>query len=276
MGDIIQASEVCFSYPDAPREAVRKVSFTVREGEFLAILGHNGSGKSTLARLMNGLLLPTGGQLLVAGLDARSEESLWDIRRQCGMVFQNPDNQLVASIVEEDVAFGPENLGLPPAEIRARVDEALDLVDMGAFHHHAPHMLSGGQKQRVAIAGVVAMRPRVIVFDEATAMLDPRGREEVLRVAHMLCRQEGLTVVWITHFMEEAALASRVLVMDDGAIALSGRPREVFSQVDRMRALGLDVPEMTHLAALLREDGVPVAGDILTVEEMAVALCRLK
>ena len=240
------------------------------------MLGHNGSGKSTLAKMLDALYIPTGGLLLVTGLQVKDEDTAWAIRAKCGMVFQNPDNQLVATVVEEDVAFGLENLGVPQPEIRPRVDEALQAVGMSEYKKSAPHMLSGGQKQRVAIAGVLAMRSKIIVFDEATAMLDPLGRAEVLKVVKKLNREDGITVIWITHFMEEAAGADRLIVMDEGEIRMDGAPRELFEQIDEMRALGLDVPEMALLAHQLREAGLDLPHGILTVDEMVVALCRLR
>ena len=273
---IIQAEDVRFAYPEQEDNAVNGVTLAVYEGEFLAVLGHNGSGKSTLAKLLNALFLPTSGQVRVGGILTSEPGREWDVRRTCGMVFQNPDNQLVATIVEEDVAFGLENLGLESGENRRREDEALKMVGMEKYAMSAPHLLSGGQKQRVAIAGVLAMRPRVIVFDEATAMLDPAGRLSVMEIVKRLNREEGITVVWITHFMEEAAQADRVLVMDAGAIALEGTPRQVFTQAQKIRALGLDLPEMTELGAKLKNSGLDLPDGILTVEEMVVALCRLK
>ena len=227
------------------------------------------------AKLLNALYVPTEGSVTVQGIDTREEARVWDIRQQVGMVFQNPDNQLVATVVEEDVAFGLENLGVPTPEIRPRVEEALRAVRMEAFASHAPHMLSGGQKQRVAVAGMLAMRPSVLILDEATAMLDPSGRKEVFRTVRRLNREAGITVVWITHFMEEAAQADRLLVMSDGAVAMQGTPREVFRQVQAVRALGLDVPPMTALGFSLRGDGLALPDDILTLEEMVEALCPL-
>ena len=273
---IIRAQRVSYKYEGASTSAVSDVSFEVFEGEFLAILGRNGSGKSTLAKLFNALLLPTSGELEVAGIRAVSEDDCYEVRKSCGMVFQNPDNQIVTTIVEEDCAFGLENLGTPPDEIRRRVDEALASVGMLEQALSSPSMLSGGQKQRIAVAGVLAMRPRIIVFDESTAMLDPVGRRDVFNLARRLNREEGITIVWITHFMEEAALADRLLVMDRGRIALEGAPRQVFGQVQRVLALGLDVPEMMKLAAQLRASGVKLPEGIMTVDEMAVELCRLK
>ena len=273
---IINARNVSYRYEDAAALAVDDVSLTVSQGEFLAILGRNGSGKSTFAKLLNALLLPTSGELTVNGLRAVSEDDCYEVRKSCGMVFQNPDNQIVTTIVEEDCAFGLENLGVEPAEIRRRVDEALESVGMKDFALASPAMLSGGQKQRVAVAGVLAMRPRIIVFDESTAMLDPIGRRDVFALARRLNIEEGITVVWITHFMEEAALADRLVVMDAGKVALEGTPREVFSRTEKVLSLGLDVPEMMKLGDLLRVAGVRLPDGIMTVNEMAVALCRLK
>ena len=273
---IIEAKDLIFAYEDSPITAVNGVSLTVNAGEFVCILGRNGSGKSTLAKLFNALIAPNSGELTVAGMKVTQDCDAFAVRSKCGMVFQNPDNQLVATIVEEDVAFGLENMGVDPDEIRRRVDEALATVEMSEYALAAPHMLSGGQKQRIAIAGVIAMRPEIIVFDESTAMLDPSGRAEGMRVAKQLNQEEGITIVWITHFMEEAAQADKLFVMDDGDIALSGTPREVFDHVKQVRALGLDVPEMAELAGRLRADGMELPSGILTVEEMAVELCRLK
>ena len=277
MSTIIEAKELTYKYPEAAHRALKGVSLSVEKGEKLAILGPNGCGKSTLAKLMNALYTPTSGSLTVAGLDAADEKNAWQVRAHCGMVFQNPDNQLVATVVEEDVAFGLENLGVAPDEIRARVDAALESVGMSEYALTSPHMLSGGQKQRVAIAGVLAMRPEVIVFDESTAMLDPVGRAEVLSVVDRLNREEGMTVIWITHFVEEAARCDRVAVMEEGKIALLGTPREVFSKHrEEVREKGLDVPEMTLLAHELRASGLNLPEDILSVDEMVVELCRLK
>ena len=271
----IIASNLVYTYPEAKKNAVDDVSMRVKRGEFLAILGHNGSGKSTLAKLFNALYVPTDGTVWVCGLDTRDDDLVFDIRQHAGMVFQNPDNQIVATVVEEDVAFGLENNGVPPAEIRVRIDEALRAVNMSAFAKKAPHMLSGGQKQRVAIAGVLAMKPDVIILDESTAMLDPSGRQEVMNTVHRLNDQEGISVVIITHYMAEAATADYVIVMDEGKIAMSGTPREVFRQVERVRSLGLDVPPMTDLAHMLRADGLGVREDVLTVDEMVEEVCRL-
>lgn len=254
--------------------ALAGIDLDVRPGEFLVIIGHNGSGKSTLAKHFNALLLPEEGQVLVAGMDTARPENLWRVRQTAGMVFQNPDNQIVATVVEEDVAFGPENLGVPPAEIAARVDVALAAVGMEAYRHHAPHLLSGGQKQRVAIAGILAMKPACIILDEATAMLDPVGRAEVLSTVRRLNKQEGITVIHITHYMDEAVGADRVIVMEAGRIVLSGTPREVFAQVERLKELGLDVPQATELAHQLRQCGFDIPPDVLTVEELVDHLCR--
>ena len=273
---LISVKNVVFRYEGAESEAVRGVSLEINEGEFLAVLGRNGSGKSTLAKMLNALILPTEGSITVDGIVPTDDESCYEVRTRCGMVFQNPDNQIVSTIVEEDCAFGLENMGVEPGEIRRRVDEALATVGMADFALSSPHMLSGGQKQRVAIAGVVAMKPKIIVFDESTAMLDPVGRRDVFALARKLNKEEGITVVWITHFMDEAVKADRVAVMADGELTMEGTPREVFRREAEIRALGLDVPEMSQLAALLRAGGADISGDIMTVEEMVVALCRLK
>ena len=248
------------------------VDLEIEEGSFVAVLGHNGSGKSTLAKHMNAILLPTGGKVYVDGMDTCDDDKLLDIRRTVGMVFQNPDNQIVANVVEEDVAFAPENLGVPPEEIRRRVDEALRLVDMYDYREHAPHLLSGGQKQRVAIAGVIAMRPRCIVLDEPTAMLDPTGRAEVMRTIKTLNRTSGVTVVLITHHMDEAAQADRLVVMAKGRVVADGAPKEVFQRVEELKAVGLTVPETTELLWQLRQAGVDVPLDALSDEECAQAL----
>ncbi len=262
-----------YQTPQGVTEALKGVNLKIEEGEFVAIIGHNGSGKSTLAKHLNALLLPDSGSVIIDGLDTRDKEHLWEIRQRVGMVFQNPDNQLIATTVEEDVAFGPENLGIEPQEIRKRVDEALASVGMSAFKTRAPHLLSGGQKQRVAIAGIVAMRPKVLVLDEPTAMLDPVGRQEVMETVTRLNREEGLTVVHITHFMEEAVFAHRVVVMEDGQIVMEGKPREIFSQVEKLKELRLDVPPMTELHYALAQEGLKLPTEVLTVEEMVVALC---
>ena len=273
---IIEVKDVEFRYEGAEEEAVAGVSLRVERGEFVAVLGRNGSGKSTLAKLLNALNIPQKGEIWIDGVAAHEEANSLEVRKRCGMVFQNPDNQIVATVVEEDCAFGLENLGVAPDEIRRRVDGALAAVGMRDHAEAAPHMLSGGQKQRVAIAGVLAMRPKIIVFDESTAMLDPSGRREVFSVAEELNRRDGITIVWITHFMDEALRAGRLLVMDAGKIALEGAPREVFEKTEEIRKMGLDAPPMAQLAAQLRADGVPLRADIMTVEEMAVELCRSK
>ena len=271
---IICARDVRYQYEDSENPAVNGVTLDVPAGEFLAVLGRNGSGKSTFAKLLNALLIPTSGTVTVDGRRATSEDDCYPVREVCGMVFQNPDNQIVATTVEEDCAFGPENLGVAPEEIRRRVDETLAAVGMAQFAQSSPSMLSGGQKQRVAVAGVLVMRPKIIVFDESTAMLDPVGRRDVFSLARKLNREEGITVVWITHFMDEAVLADRVAVMDDGKIAMLGAPREVFAHVDEIRALGLDVPEMMRLTAELRRKGLKLDAVTMTVEEMVDELCR--
>lgn len=272
---LIVTNAVSYTYEEAEEQSVKDVSLSIAEGEFVAILGQNGSGKSTLAKLLNALFMPQQGTVTVCGMDTREEDKLWTIRQTVGMVFQNPDNQLVATVVEEDVAFGLENIGVPPEEIRPRVLEALEAVRMEEYAEHAPHMLSGGQKQRVAVAGILAMRPRVLILDESTAMLDPAGRRDVFQTVRRLNREAGITVLWITHFMEEAAQADRLLVMHEGRIAMEGTPRELFMQVDAMRALGLDVPPMTALAHDLRAAGLQLPGGIMNLDEMVEGLCQL-
>ncbi|MGL4109348.1 energy-coupling factor transporter ATPase [Clostridium sp. LP20] len=256
--------------------AVKGIDLDVKKGEFLVILGHNGSGKSTVAKHINALLLPSEGTVFVDGLDTSDSKNLWDIRSKAGMVFQNPDNQLVATIVEEDVAFGPENLGIEPKEIRRRVDDSLDKVGMSEYKRHAPHLLSGGQKQRVAIAGVLAMQPECIVFDEPTAMLDPSGRKEVMKNIKELNEVYGITIVLITHYMDEAAQGDRIVVIDNGSIVMEGNPREVFSEVEKMKEIGLDVPQVTELAYELKKSGINIDTDILNVDEMVDVLCQLR
>ena len=274
--DMIETKNLAFAYPADEGEmqtlALRDVSVSIEKGSFVVVLGHNGSGKSTFAKCLNAVLLPCGGKVYVEGMDTQDEALLLEIRRRVGMVFQNPDNQIVANVVEEDVAFAPENLGVPTEEIRRRVDAALAAVDMTAFTTHAPHLLSGGQKQRVAIAGVIAMEPACIVLDEATAMLDPVGRQEVLSAVHKLNREKGITVVLITHHINEAEDADRVIVMDDGQVVLDGGPREVFTKVEDLRSMGLTVPDTIDLLDRLRRDGVAVPPDALTVEECADAI----
>lgn len=280
MSAIIRMEGVYFSYSSEgdsdpqQTQALQGVSLSIEPGDFVAIVGRNGSGKSTLAKQINAILTPTSGEVWVDGISTKDETSVFAIRQVAGMVFQNPDNQIVATIVEEDVAFGPENLGVPPLEIRQRVDEALQLVRMSEYALHPPHLLSGGQKQRVAIAGVLAMHPKVLILDESTAMLDPVGRKEVMETALRLNREKGMTVVLITHHMDEAVLAERVIVLDTGRVVLDGSNREVFRQVGRLRELGLDVPQVTSLTELLRQQGLNLRPDILTVEEMVEQLCQ--
>ncbi len=276
MPPIIQMDHVTFRYDaESDRRVLRDFSLDITQGSFTVILGHNGSGKSTLAKLMNGLNRPESGRVLVAGMDTAREENVLDIRRKVGMVFQNPDNQLVATIVEEDVAFGPENLGLEPAEIRRRVDASLQAVGMYEYREHAPHKLSGGQKQRIAIAGIIAMEPSVIVLDEPTAMLDPQGRRDVMEVIHRLNREKGITIILITHYMDEAAEADRVLVMDAGKITLDGTPTQVFSQVETLKCAGLDVPQPTELFYRLKQEGIDLSGGVITVDAAVTALTGL-
>ena len=276
MQPMIQTDALSFSYPveEGQRRttALDNVTLSIEKGSFVVVLGHNGSGKSTLAKHMNAVLLPSGGAVYVEGMDTKKEELLLEIRRRVGMVFQNPDNQIVANVVEEDVAFAPENLGVPTAEIRRRVDDALAAVGMTEFTRHAPHLLSGGQKQRVAIAGVIAMEPECIVLDEATAMLDPSGRREVLDTVHRLNRERGITVVHITHHMSEAEDADRVIVMNDGVVAMDGAPREIFSRVDELQALGLAAPDTVELLRRLNRHGMDLPLTAITVDECARAI----
>ncbi len=273
---MIKIENVTYEYnsliDDTVQTAVKSLNLEVKKGEFLVILGHNGSGKSTLAKMMNGLLLPTSGEVFVLGMNTTDEEKIWDIRESAGIVFQNPDNQIVATIVEEDVAFGPENQGVPQAEIRKRVDDSLAIVEMTAYKKHAPHLLSGGQKQRVAIAGILAMNPKCIIFDEPTAMLDPNGRIEVMDTIKRLNQVEGKTIILITHYMDEAVEADRVLVMSQGEILMEGTPRQVFSQVEKIKELGLDVPQVTELVYELRKEGFDIRPDVLSVEELVELL----
>ena len=280
MEPILSARDVSFAYDNyeekkLPPVVLEDISLDVQPGEFVAVLGHNGSGKSTLAKHFNAILLPTSGTVYVGGIDTKEEDRLYDIRQTAGMVFQNPDNQLVATIVEEDVAFAFENLGVPPEEIRRRVDESLKAVGMYEYREHSPHQLSGGQKQRVAIAGIIAMRPKCIVLDEPTAMLDPQGRREVLQTIRQLGDQFGITVVLITHYMVEAARCDRVVVVDNGKIILDGIPRKVFSHVEQLKSVGLDVPQVTELAWLLRQDGYDLPDDIIFEEECVQAIEKL-
>ena len=280
MEPILSARDVSFAYDNyeekqLPPIVLEDVSLDIQPGEFVAVLGHNGSGKSTLAKHFNAILLPTAGTVYVGGIDTKQEDRLYDIRQTVGMVFQNPDNQLVATIVEEGVAFALENLGVPPEEIRRRVDESLKAVGMYEYREHAPHQLSGGQKQRVAIAGIIAMRPKCIVLDEPTAMLDPQGRREVLRTIRQLGDQFGITVVLITHYMDEAAQCDRVVVVDNGKVILDGAPRAVFSHVEQLKKVGLDVPQVTELVWMLRKDGYNLPDDIIFEDECVQAIEKL-
>ena len=277
MDKMISVQNITFAYTREEGaemvKAIDGVSFEIEPGSFTAVIGKNGSGKSTLAKNLNGLLLPTEGDILVAGYNTKDDAHIWDVRQTAGMVFQNPDNQLVSAIVEDDVAFGPENLGVDPQEIRQRVDQALEAVNMGQFKNKAPHLLSGGQKQRIAIAGVVAMKPRCIIFDEPTAMLDPKGRKEIMAIIDEL-HQEGITVVLITHFMEEAVRADRVIIMNEGKILLDRTPAEVFAQGQLMKSVNLDVPPIVELADELRAVGIAIPDEIITEEEMVTYLCQ--
>ncbi|WP_040210075.1 energy-coupling factor transporter ATPase [Clostridium polynesiense] len=278
---IIEFKNVSYKYAaseenGAEKYALNNVSLKVHEGEFLVILGHNGSGKSTIAKHVNALLLPSEGNVYIDNLDTKKPDNLWEIRKRAGMVFQNPDNQMVATIVEEDVAFGPENLGVEPSEIRKRVDGSLKKVGMYEYRKHAPHLLSGGQKQRIAIAGILAMMPKCIVLDEPTAMLDPSGRKEVINTIKDINKNYGITVILITHYMDEAAQADRIIVMDNGSIITEGKPKEVFSKVEMMKRIGLDVPQVTELAYELNKGGIQISQEILNVDEMVNAICQLK
>lgn len=275
-----QAKQLWFHYTDENGERtspdiLKDISLSIDKGDFVALLGHNGSGKSTFAKHMNAILLPSAGTMTVDGIDTKDESQRFTLRSHVGMVFQNPDNQIVATIVEEDVAFGPENLGIPPQEIRERVDDALKAVEMYDYREHAPSQLSGGQKQRVAIAGIIAMRPDCIVLDEPTAMLYPSGRREVMNTIHMLNREYGITIVLITHYMEEAAQANRVVVMDDGKVVLDNTPKEVFSHVETLKKIGLDVPQVTELAYRLQQAGCPVDVHMISEEECVASLTKL-
>lgn len=280
---MIKAKDVVFEYQRYDEEgnvcdtkrAVDGVALDVKKGDFVAILGHNGSGKSTLAKHINAILLPKEGEVWVAGMDTRDEEHIWDIRQNAGMVFQNPDNQIIGTIVEEDVGFGPENMGVPTGEIWTRVEEALKAVGMYKYRKHSPNRLSGGQKQRVAIAGIVAMHPQCIVLDEPTAMLDPNGRKEVIRAVRALNQVENITVLLITHYMEEVVHADKVIVMDEGKVVMQGTPKEIFSRVEELKSYRLDVPQVTLLAYELKKKGIPLSDGILTIEELVNELCRL-
>jgi len=275
---LIKVNNLTFTYnsdENKPVKVLKDINLTVNDGEFVAVLGHNGSGKSTLAKHFNAILLPEGGKVYVEGMDTTDEKLVWNIRSNAAMVFQNPDNQIVATVVEEDVAFAAENLGIAPEEIRERVDYALEVVGMTKYKKHAPHLLSGGQKQRVAIAGVIAMQPKTIIFDEPTAMLDPSGRREILKTIKRLNEVYNITVILITHNMDEAVQAKRVVIINDGQIVTDDSPKVVFSDVEKMKSLGLDVPQVTYLAYLLRKKGLDIRPDVLTVEECAEELKRL-
>jgi len=279
MSNIIEIKNLHFSYPaeeeSEPAEVLKGIDLTIKEGEFTAILGHNGSGKSTLAKHINGILVPTSGTVTVDGIDTADEDKIFELRRRAGMVFQNPDNQIVSSIVEEDVAFALENLGVPYEEMRRRVDDALKDVNMYDYRLHSPSQLSGGQKQRVAIAGIIAMKPKCIILDEPTAMLDPQGRREVMAVIKRMNREYGITIVLITHYMDEAAQCGRVVVMDKGRVILDDTPRAVFSQVEQVKKIGLDVPQVTELAYELKKAGYDISDEIITEEECVSAIMNL-
>lgn len=283
MMNIIEVKNLDFEYPITDDEGnviggnkvLKDINLVIPKGQFVAVLGHNGSGKSTLAKHFNGILVGNSGKVYVNGIDTADDDKIYDIRQTVGMVFQNPDNQLVATIVEEDVAFAPENLGLPPEQIRERVDEALNAVDMYKYRLHSAHQLSGGQKQRIAIAGVIAMRPECIVLDEPTAMLDPKGRKSVMKTIKRLNSEFGITIVLITHYMEEAAQAERVVVMDNGSIIMDDVPKKIFSQVDRLNEVGLDVPQVTQLAYELKKEGIDISLEVLTEEECAEELMKI-
>lgn len=276
MENIIRIENVTFKYDldDRDHFVLEDININIKKGSFTAVIGHNGSGKSTLAKNLNALLLPSGGTIYIKGWDTKDEKNLWNVRQSAGMVFQNPDNQLVSAIVEDDVAFGPENLGMEPNEIKNRVYESLKSVGMFEYKNKAPHLLSGGQKQRIAIAGVIAMKPDCIVFDEPTAMLDPHGRKEVMGIIKKLNKEENITIIHITHFMEEAAMADRVIVIDKGKVILDGKPRDIFCQVKELKALGLEVPIGTELAFRLREKGFKIPEEIITIEEMVDYICQ--
>ncbi len=271
MKKMIEIQNLVYEYKKNDGEstkALKGINLEIEQGEFVVVIGHNGSGKSTLAKHINAILLPTEGRVLVKGLDTRDPNNLWEIRQSAGMVFQNPDNQIVATIVEEDVAFGPENLGIPSSQIRERVNQSLELVDMKGYATHGPHLLSGGQKQRIAIAGIIAMKPQCIILDEPTAMLDPNGRKEVMKTITKLNKEEGITILHITHFMDEAVHADRVIVMEEGEIVLEGTPRDIFSKVEELKRIGLDVPQVTEIAYQLKKAGLSIQENILTVDEM--------
>lgn len=269
--NIIEIKNLSFQYEGSSKKVLKNLNIDIKEGEFICVLGHNGSGKSTLAKLINAQYIPTEGYILVGNMNTKDDDSLWDIREMCGMVFQNPDNQLVATIVEEDVAFGPENLGVPREELRKRVDECLELVGMSEYKRHSPALLSGGQKQRIAIAGILAMNPKCLLMDEPTAMLDPQGRKDILDTVLKL-REMGKTIIHITHYMEECVNADRIIVINEGDVVLEGTPREVFSNVEQMKEIGLDVPEPTEISYLLNKSNINVRADVLTVDELVEAL----
>ncbi|MGL4363142.1 MAG: energy-coupling factor transporter ATPase [Cellulosilyticaceae bacterium] len=284
MNNLIKSEKLVYEYithdddgeVNGSIRALDKIDMTIKEGEFVVILGHNGSGKSTFAKHLNGILTAKEGSLWVSGFDLATDEHIWDVRKNVGMVFQNPDNQIVATIVEEDIAFGPENLGIESSEIRQRVDDALHTVEMDDYKRSSPNQLSGGQKQRIAIAGVIAMQPKCIIFDEATAMLDPIGRKQVMSTMKKLNEEHNITIVHITHYMQEAILADRIVVIDEGKVIIEGTPKEVFSNVEKMRSIGLDVPDATYLVYLLNKKGMNLDPTILTTEEVVSALCQYK
>lgn len=269
--NIIEIKNLSFQYEGSSKKVLKNLNIDIKEGEFICVLGHNGSGKSTLAKLINAQFIPTEGDILVGNMNTKDDDSLWNIREMCGMVFQNPDNQLVATIVEEDVAFGPENLGVQREELRKRVDDCLELVGMTEYKRHSPALLSGGQKQRIAIAGILAMNPKCLLMDEPTAMLDPQGRKDILDTVLKL-REMGKTIIHITHYMEECVNADRIIVINEGDVVLEGTPREVFSNVEQMKEIGLDVPEPTEISYLLNKSNINVRRDVLTVDELVEAL----
>ena len=269
--NIIEIKNLSFQYEGSSKKVLKNLNIDIKEGEFICVLGHNGSGKSTLAKLINAQFIPTEGDILVGNMNTKDDDNLWNIREMCGMVFQNPDNQLVATIVEEDVAFGPENLGVPREELRKRVDDCLELVGMTEYKRHSPALLSGGEKQRVAIAGILAMNPKCLLMDEPTAMLDPQGRKDILDTVLKL-REMGKTIIHITHYMEECVNADRIIVINEGDVVLEGTPREVFSNVEQMKEIGLDVPEPTEISYLLNKSNINVRRDVLTVDELVEAL----
>ncbi|WP_311432909.1 energy-coupling factor transporter ATPase [Finegoldia magna] len=269
--NIIEIKNLSFQYEGSSKKVLKNLNIDIKKGEFICVLGHNGSGKSTLAKLINAQFIPTEGDILVGNMNTKDDDNLWNIREMCGMVFQNPDNQLVATIVEEDVAFGPENLGVPREELRKRVDDCLELVGMTEYKRHSPALLSGGQKQRIAIAGILAMNPKCLLMDEPTAMLDPQGRKDILDTVLKL-REMGKTIIHITHYMEECVNADRIIVINEGDVVLEGTPREVFSNVEQMKEIGLDVPEPTEISYLLNKSNINVRRDVLTVDELVEAL----